>query len=359
MEHSPRTSPCINPIYLLSSREAPFALAVQAILDPIEYLVFSGGALKGYAFVGVLDYVIRLWRFGERNLLRELKGCCGTSIGALFALMCVSLLSVDQMQDHMDDHRIDDVLPHFLDYMSLFQTYGLIKGDLLDAWMTRILSIRFGDEKITFGELYHRTGRTLKIVTSDVVQNQPLIFSHLTHPNEMIKTALVASMSVPPLFAPVVWRDSLLVDGGVYLNFHIDAFPIDRTLGLCFDFATENTPIQHFGGYIMALVESILNHKECEKLQLLPASKRKRIIDIVVRHVYAFGFHVDPADVTHVRRCGFDAAHRFVVLRMAPNFFALLVLYLLESKLLFHVLEHQNLVETVGHLQQNEYGDDE
>ena len=54
--------------------------------ETVENLVFSGGGMRGLAYAGVLEALQRrgvdLWSHA-----RPLKAVCGSSVGALFAML--------------------------------------------------------------------------------------------------------------------------------------------------------------------------------------------------------------------------------------------------------------------------------
>ena len=55
----------------------------------IRNLCFSGGGSRGIVYIGVLKYLF------ENNYMKDVKRVAGTSVGAIFAFMCVCGLTFD------------------------------------------------------------------------------------------------------------------------------------------------------------------------------------------------------------------------------------------------------------------------
>jgi predicted acylesterase/phospholipase RssA len=88
--------------------------------------------------------------------------------------------------------------------------------------------------KMTFAELFQRTGFDLSLTGSDTTNNYLLVFNHRTTPDLPVVWGARMSMSLPLLWQEVVWREEwgqyrghsatghVVVDGGFLSNFPIE-----------------------------------------------------------------------------------------------------------------------------------------
>lgn len=259
---------------------------------PIDYFIFSGGGIRGLAFVGALDVLHRLYRSLGRDLLRDIKGAAGTSIGALVALLCVCGHEPAEMVRHLTCNGLTDIISN-MEVMRFHENYGLINGNFLQEWVSRILDQRFGSADITMADLFLRTGKTLKVVTTDLAHNKRLVFDPVSSPHMLVRVAIAGSMTVPLLFPPVLIADHMIVDGGVYDNFPIDVFPRRGTMA--FSLYTDLThQVSHVGDYIMNLFDSIFVRREREQHAAMSDEQKVHVVVIPVDEVNTFNFGISP-----------------------------------------------------------------
>ncbi|MFT8317453.1 MAG: patatin-like phospholipase family protein [Sporolactobacillus sp.] len=191
-------------------------------------IVFSGGGVKGFAFVGALS---KLEESGYR-----FKRAAGTSAGAIVAALLASGYPAAEMKTLMDglntrqllDSRTKISLP-FLKWLRVYYKMGLYRGDSLEKWLIDALAAKGVH---TFSDL---PPDALKIIAADVTRGrmvvmpddlkeygiEPAVFS--------IARAVRMSAGLPFFFEPVSLFDnsgerSLIVDGGLLSNFPLWVF---------------------------------------------------------------------------------------------------------------------------------------
>jgi TAG lipase/steryl ester hydrolase/phospholipase A2/LPA acyltransferase len=151
-------------------------------------LLFSGGATLGMFHIGVSK---ALW---EHNLLPRVVS--GSSAGSIIA---------SAMATRTDDEFLQFLDPEYLylqafapnNWKSLVDEKAVLSGKQLE----HCLQENLGD--LTFAEAFERTGRILNIPISPVASNQmPRLMNYLTGPNVLIRTASLASCSIPGIFPP-------------------------------------------------------------------------------------------------------------------------------------------------------------
>lgn len=191
----------------------------------VQHLVFSGGGVRGYSYIGVLKQLV-----AQGVQLARLQGCGGTSIGALMAALVVAgwtpvALEAELLNVHAKE-KVD------LSLTCLLKRFGLDSGVTLREYVDALLFRVLGVPHITFEQLWRLTGKRLLVVGTDLNNNTELLFSPEHTPHLSVAAACQMSMAVPGLFAPVEYAGTLVVDGGLKNNFPLRYFPAESTLGV-------------------------------------------------------------------------------------------------------------------------------
>lgn len=163
-------------------------------------VLLNGGGNRFFAFVGVLK--------GVRDKGLSIGRIIGASTGSIVAALAASGRTIEEMVDillEVDTERFRDRQPH-----AVSRGLGMYSGNELRAWLRSL----FGD--LTFaGELEI----PLQIVTTDMLNYRPVVFSR-EHFGEMpIAEVCRASSAVPMVISPCRFhmrgRDYLLLDGSL------------------------------------------------------------------------------------------------------------------------------------------------
>ncbi len=169
-------------------------------------LALSGGAARGIAHIGVLQYLQD----------REIKPCClaGTSAGSIVGALFCSGKSIDELAE----------IAATISWGSMI-SFSFPKMGLIDS--TRLLAIlkeHIGD--LTFEELKV----PLIINAVDLRSGKQVVLD-----KGPVAKAVQASCAIPGIFTPVKWNDCLLVDGGLLNNLptsFIDNDEVDRIIAV-------------------------------------------------------------------------------------------------------------------------------
>jgi len=214
-----------------------------------DYLVLSGGGIKGIAYCGALKWL------QENDIISpKMKGYAGTSAGSIVAGLLAVGYDVNelmQVMNEMDMKKIcDDKVGIIRDTYSLIEHYGIAPGDYVMDFLGDLIEKKTGDKDYTLEQLYKTRGVKLVIVGTNMNTKASKYFhpeSEIAADRTMpIRKAIRISMSIPFVFTPVEHRGHLYVDGGVLDNYPIHVFdglfpgdsknmsckPNDRVLGL-------------------------------------------------------------------------------------------------------------------------------
>lgn len=213
--------------------------AVQADIQPIKYMIFSGGAAKGFGHLGILRVFNTLVEsFGSgKPLLDTLEGFGGTSFGSIIALACSLGLDLDVVVNFFLEMDMKSVLLRNVDLASLMVNKAFLHNDDFISIIEGLIRQRVGNidsSAMTFSYLRRKTGRILKVVVSNITDETYEIWDSDSTPDIPVALAIVASCAIPLIFPPVALNGKLYVDGGMYYNFPIDIFPAKETIGVRF-----------------------------------------------------------------------------------------------------------------------------
>lgn len=185
--------------------------------------VFSGGGIKGLAYVGAMQVL------EERGI--RFKRVAGTSAGAILAAFIAAGFNAQELEEIFDElntkvlldpPKIVSGIP-FLKWINLYRRFGLYRGNVLETWFHQKLAIK---GICSFGDLQKGA---LKLVASDLTNGRILVLpDDLRHydidgDTFPISRALRMSCGLPFFFEPVYLKngksESVIVDGGVLSNF--------------------------------------------------------------------------------------------------------------------------------------------
>ena len=203
----------------------PSNLEPSKMNNKYDYLVFSGGGIKGVSYCGVAQSL-------EKNLasIKKIKGFAGTSAGSLVAaLLAVGFNATEltRCMMELDTYKILDA-NIIRDAMNLYTSWGLAPGKFIYDYMGELIKQKTGDADYTIEQLYLDKQIELVIVGMDMNLSMCRYF----HPKSKveadrkipIRKAIRISMSVPYIFEPVKHLDHYHVDGGVLDNYPIHVF---------------------------------------------------------------------------------------------------------------------------------------
>lgn len=215
-----------------------------------ENIVFSGGGIKGIAYLGAVRALEIL------GIAKGIKKYAGASAGMIIAsLLAIGMdanelyqqMMVIDFKDFLEEIRVnleeikdnpkvlmEPITSALVIYDEVFNK-GLSDGSYFERWLTRMFKLKGFDEKTTYRQLYQVTGKELHCVLCNVNYGKTVIANHETMPNMPVVSSVKASMSIPFIYQPFEWDGDIYVDGGTMYNYPIEIFdegcPADKTLG--------------------------------------------------------------------------------------------------------------------------------
>lgn len=230
----------------------------------MEYdtICMSGGGVKGFAFIGALDYLNKKKIININNI----KNWVGTSIGSILAYAVVCGFSINEMENFIIEFDFTKTNPD-ISIDNIFISHGISDGKRAEFILRSFIQHKFNIDDITFLELYKLTQKNLLIIGTNFTYAREEVFSHNTTPDMSVVTAVRISMSIPVFFTPVLYNNCYYVDGSITNNFPIKHCDKYTTIGLYIrnNNDTCNNEVSSIVSIIigcMNIISDTINHKD-------------------------------------------------------------------------------------------------
>ena len=221
----------------------------------ITNIVFSGGGVKGYSYIGVIKAL------EELDIINNIKNVAGTSIGSLFALLIVLKYTFNELNElcfNIDLEQINNISSdNILNFVYLM---GIDDGSKCERILKILLKAKTSVTDITFKELYEYNNINLTINSARINDRKNIIYNHIKTPDFSVIMAIRMSISIPFIYTPVLYENNYYVDGGVTNNFLIELFKneIENTLGFLIK-DPDNNKISDIYEYIGSVFYSLID----------------------------------------------------------------------------------------------------
>jgi NTE family protein len=271
---------------------------------PFKNLVFKGGGIKAFAYIGALEV------FEEQKILPHIERVAGNSAGSIMSTLLSFQLSADETATlfaTLDYGKVATLVPeedkskegvrppqalreagHKLvggtEAINRLRTkFGLFSSEYIHSWLEETIASQCqGDGRASFADFRTRGFRDLYIVATNISSHTTTLFSAATTPDVAVVDAAMASSSIPFFFEALQFdgksfgQGDYFVDGGVLTNYPIHVFDDPRfkkdnhdyvdgvnweTLGLRLytpgDCQGDPEPITNLPSYVRNLVETL------------------------------------------------------------------------------------------------------
>lgn len=282
--------------------------------------VFSGGGIKGFAYVGAMQVL------EERGI--EFKRVAGTSAGAILACFIAAGYNATEIEELLDELDLKSLLDPpkltrtlpFLKWLNLYFRMGLYQGKALEKWFYKKLAAK---DIRTFDDLPRGS---LKLVASDLTNGRMVVI-----PDDLpsygfdwksfsVAKALRMSCGIPFFFEPVKLRDQkkeecIFVDGGVLSNFPLWIFDNDNQrplLGLKLSHPTEESNPHTIKNGLNLFEALFATMKDAHDERYISRKHEKNIIFIPVEEYSATNFDLDKNSKEALIKIGRERTEKFL-----------------------------------------------
>lgn len=286
--------------------------------------VFSGGGVKGYAFIGVLKSI-------EENDL-HLERVAGTSAGAIVASFIAAGYQVEEinqllteldLQQFLDAPKLTKIIP-FSKWFFLYFQLGIYKGEKFEKWLSDQLAqkgihtfkdLKEGYLKVVVSDL---TLGKLVVIPDDlqrVYDIDPAYFS--------VAKAVRMSAGFPYFFMPMKLpgksnQKSLIVDGGLLSNFPLWVFENGRgnrkrpILGIKLSGSIEKSQPQKINNAFDMFHALFSTMKLAHDARYVSKSKQNNIIFVPIKDIDAINLHITNESKEELMLLGKQSADTFL-----------------------------------------------
>lgn len=226
----------------------------------INTLCLSGGGVKGFAFLGALEYLEDIKYID----IKKIDNYVGTSAGAMIAFIFSLGYSVMDVVDFIINFNFTKLIPD-TDINTVLLSYGIDTGDKIMIIMQNFLKEKYNMDDITFEEHYLLTNMKLTFIGTNYNKGTEVAFNHINTPKMSVLTALRISISVPIIFTPVLYESEYYIDGGLVNNFPIKYCNPSTTIGIYIKHSICNKidNILNLTMGCLSIVTDIISRKDC------------------------------------------------------------------------------------------------
>jgi NTE family protein len=198
----------------------------------IKNIVFSGGAFKGWAYIGTIRALNELTDF------RNVESVTGVSIGSVFALFYILQIDYRELLNFIMKINFSEIIDFNINNILINQS--IIDGIKYIEYIKSILSLKI-DPDITFQQLYKYSNIKYIIPALNITDSKLEYFDYINTPDVKIIDAILASSSLPILFPTIKINGKKYCDGGLCNNCPVDMLPETCTIAFDLDIVGNNT----------------------------------------------------------------------------------------------------------------------
>lgn len=191
-----------------------------------ECVILSGGGCKAISLLGTL------YEYHQRGLLTaNVWSLC--SVGALIGVLLLCGLNPLKILKFYP-HDIEKISPSMDMLSTLVNKAGVLRIQKYTKKFCATVEKFMGVENPTMKQFYEKTGKTVYIQAVNYTTTEVVYFSHLTHPDIPLFSAVWSSSALPGIFIPIKINGESYIDGGAYTAVPLE--PVRELSCLCFMF---------------------------------------------------------------------------------------------------------------------------
>ncbi len=282
--------------------------------------VFSGGGMKGFAYVGAIQVL-------EEHGIR-FKRVAGTSAGAILATFIAAGFNAKELEQIFDELNLKVLLDPpktvinlpFLKWINLYKRFGMYRGKLLEKWFHQKLASK---GVYTFGDL---PAGSLKLVASDLTNGKILVLPDdlkkygIDYNRFSVSRALRMSCGLPFFFEPVYLKnglhDCVVVDGGVLSNFPLwiydNGFKARPVLGMKLSSSSDAMPPREIDNALQLFEALFSTMQNAHDKRYIERKHEKNIIFIPVEKYSTTQFDMDEETKKKLISIGKERTNQFL-----------------------------------------------
>lgn len=250
----------------------------------INTLIFSGGGINGFYFVGALDKLIEKNIIDFKNV-KYLLGCSVGSIISLFINLNYSIHFIKKLCLKLNLLNLLEIEEDIITPIDLLNYNGLFYIDTIKTLLENLLYEKYKIKQITFKDLYDKTNIELTIKVFNYTKNKEEHINYINYPDYSVIDIICASCSIPFIFKMYKYNKNYYLDGGIVEKVpdYSDEKYKDNIMLCTIDNTKTMNNSDNFIGYINDIIE-IITKKE--------RIKNKNTLLIPVSNDSGFNFNI-------------------------------------------------------------------
>lgn len=261
----------------------------KPIISEYDTIVISGGAIKGMAAIGSLQYLY------DKFLCEKVVNYFGTSCGSMICYLLAIGYTPIEIMVYICTHNL---LEHIKDFnlVEMINGNGATQYTHIQESLEKMTMDKIG-KYITLKQLKDEFGKNLTCVTHNMTLNKTEYLDSETYPDLPCLVAVRMSSNVPLLFDSFKYMGSYYIDGALSDNFPlIKAQEVGKKI-MGIVIYGQNPPeqpkdnmIQYIFGFLNVLIRKITEY------QVTKAEEKSTVVKIHTEWVKAFDFSLKSRD---------------------------------------------------------------
>ena len=180
----------------------------------IKSICLSGGGVRGFQLLGALAYLQEIIDF------KEVEEFVGTSVGSMLSyLLAIGYTSIEILT-FINASKVFDKIKHF-NVMQMVQEGGSSSFSPIQEVLEQMTIKKIGC-LVSLSQLQSQIGKRLVVVVYNLTKKCKEVITPETHPDIPCITAIRMSSTLPFIFQPYLYGDSLYLDGALVDNFPVE-----------------------------------------------------------------------------------------------------------------------------------------
>ena len=190
----------------------------------IKHIILPGGGPNVLYVYGAIKKLAQtnVWKYNEIETIH------GTSAGAIAGLILMLRINWDDLDNYFVNRPWQSVFSftpqHFFD---AYKNKGLLNIDNLKLLYLPLFNVVDYSIDITFKQLYDACNKKLYIYATELNNFKLEYFSVDNTPDMKVIDAVYMSISIPPMFQPLLQEEKCYLDGGLFAN-----YPLEQCINL-------------------------------------------------------------------------------------------------------------------------------
>ena len=185
----------------------------------IKHIVLSGGGPNSIYQLGCMK---ELW---DRKLIEytNIESIYATSAGAILGLTIALKYDINVVTDFFIKRPWHKVLSLNVDDMKqIIENNGYVDMAFVEDILDTFLTAKNLSKEVSLVEIYNEYKIRFNICVVKLNGFKKLILNHENYPSMPIKTAILMSCALPPIFKPILYNGEYYIDGGLICNYPIN-----------------------------------------------------------------------------------------------------------------------------------------